>query len=543
MNRYIEPIEFVKSIDKAFWGYITKQSLIKDVVDFKDLTKDEYLYEIARKINGGVYRPSVARLIGYPKGFGVIRPVMHFDLTDVVVYYYCVKSLQDQLIERINEVEFVYGGFRLTDKLVLSESSMDGFVYDPSYEMFLKCSFRKAWSDYQNLAQGLYENRFDYYMHLDIAHFYDSIPLNKLEQEVRSLVPNKKNDIDLLFYLLKNVKTIDNYSYTENVVGLPQEEVGEISRLLANFYLNYFDVRIIDELKCLLGDSKGRDWQYTRYADDLWFAFRGDKNISLRITQIVSRLLSDLSLHLNDSKTRIMNADQYFEYWCFSDWDFIDQYGDDKEELFAKIKDLYCKRQNGCRWFSPFNYILKMIISLNRSGDILIKRNMDFFFEVMIDHPELVNRNNGSLINLMAMLMRSRDDFKKRLIEYLSGSDVIYPLVSFVYWNACLKLPYSDDVYRALLTRYYSEKWRDLWWYERCLFLRYYIDNKVYDVDASGLAKLLNHFENRVEYMSDYERRYVIRLLMRLPDQKGLDLLKRKYSENKDKRLIEYLRK
>ena len=389
MNKYIDPKEFVQSIDNSFWKYITKQGLIRDVVDFNDLRKEEFLYEIAREINRGSYRPSVAKIIGFPKNHGVIRPVLHFSLSDIIIYYYCVKSIQDQLIEKINCVEFVFGGFKITDKLVLCETNVDGLIYDSCYEYFLRHSFRKAWSDYQNLAKSLSEGGFDYYMHLDVAHFYDAIPLNKLEQEVRSVVPHRKNVIDLLFYLLKNIKTVDNYSYTENIVGLPQEEVGEMSRLLANFYLNYFDEKIIDELKELLGDSKGSDWQYTRYADDLWFAFRGEKSEALRITQIVSRLLSDISLHLNESKTKIMTSMEYSEYWCFSDWEYIVDYGKDKDRIFAKLKDLYGRRNSGCRWFSPFNYSLKKICSLEFDDDIFVC-NADFFIQAIMDNPLLL---------------------------------------------------------------------------------------------------------------------------------------------------------
>ncbi len=543
MNKYLDPKKFVDMIDNTFWNHITKQGIVRDVVLFRDIKKEDFLYELARRINSGNYRPQATKIIGFPKNNGVIRPILHFCLEDTIVYYYCVKELQQELSDKINSVEFVFGGFRLTEKLSLKEESIENFIYDPNYELFVKHAFRKAWSDYQNLAKRLSQGEFDYYMHLDIAHFYDAIPLNKLEQEIRNTVANKKNIIDLLFYLLKNIKTVDNYSYTENIVGIPQEEVGEMSRLLANFYLSYFDNKIIDELIKLLGDSKGVEWQYTRYADDLWFAFRGEKSTALRITQVVAQILSDLSLHLNESKTKIMTLNEYNSYWCFSDWDYIMFYKNDSQKMMSKLKELYSQQNTDCRWFTPFNYILKVLCtSINENNSIVLNES-DFIIDIIINNPSFASRNNEPIIDLLIVLFKHSEEYQQKILIYLTGSEIMYPLVSFVLWNAFFSLPYKEEVYESLSKRFYSEKWRDLWWYERCLFFNYYIEKKVYEINESTLVKLLSHIENIADNLPDYERRYIIRLLMRLPDQMGKDLLEKKFTGFNDRRLIEYIKK
>jgi len=544
LSKYILPKDFVDTIDESLWRHVLGEGVIKDVNNHADVKKEAFLYELARRINDGIYRPQATKIIGFPKSKGVIRPVLHFGLEDVVVYYYCIKKLQDSLVAKINTTEYCFGGFRLTEKMTLHETSTENMIYDPEYESFVKYAFRKSWSDYQNLAKQLSLGSFDYYMHLDIAHFYDAIPLGRLEHEVRNCVVDSKNIIDLLFYLLKNVKTQHNYSYTENIVGIPQEEVGEMSRLLANFYLSYFDSKIVEELKILFGNSKGIEWQYTRYADDLWFAFKGEKSDALRVTQIVSQVLSDLSLHLNESKTKIMTPLEHSTHWCFNYWDKITFAKFDIEKLIIILKELYLEKDNDeeTRWFSAFNYALKIVASSISTNRASILAESSFFIDIVLHNPQFVGRNNRSLAELVKEILRDSEPYRKVVLEYLSGPDAIYPLVSFVLWEVFLDLPYEEAIYQALSKRFYSEKWRDLWWYERCIFLNYYLVKKIYELDDMGLEKLLKHITSIADTLSDYERRYVIRLLMRLPDLKGSELLNLKFSEFRDKRLIEYIK-
>ena len=167
----IELKKFVDSIDNTFWKYIIDEALITDVVSLKDINKDKEMYSLVRKVNAGDYRPLSCKIIGFPKSRGILRPVFHLSLNDSVIYYYCIKELQDYLVKEISKVQYAFGGFRLTEKLNITEEKLEELAYDPGYESFVKSNYRKEWSDYQNLAETLYNGKYDFYMHLEHISF------------------------------------------------------------------------------------------------------------------------------------------------------------------------------------------------------------------------------------------------------------------------------------------------------------------------------------------------------------------------------------
>jgi hypothetical protein len=300
-------LPLASTVDRLFWRHITRETVVLDIVHFADIDRQQYLRELSSRVRSGNYHPTTCWTIGFPKMGGVIRPVMAMSLADACVYYFCVKKIQDRLVKEIGVVEHVYGGFRITEPLRLRPSHLDNLVFDPSYEGFSSYNFRKAWSEYQNLAKRLSEAKFDYYMHLDIAHFYDAIRLDLLERQVRNVVSEDGAVVDLLFYFLRNLKPSYQVTYSDNSVGLPQEEAAEMSRLLANFYLSQFDRAIVPPLSALFTSDRGALYQYTRYADDIWIAFHGERFLANKAAQIVGQVLSDIGLHLNDAKTRVLN--------------------------------------------------------------------------------------------------------------------------------------------------------------------------------------------------------------------------------------------
>ena len=139
-------------VDSRFWRHITRKAVILDVIRFADLERKQFLRELENQVRSGNYHPTTCWIIGFPKVDGIIRPVMAMTIADSSVYYSCLKSIQDGLVARIAEVEHVYGGFRITEKLQMEPEELDSLVYDPNYEGFTSYNYRKAWSDYQNLV-------------------------------------------------------------------------------------------------------------------------------------------------------------------------------------------------------------------------------------------------------------------------------------------------------------------------------------------------------------------------------------------------------
>lgn len=273
---------FEISIDNSFWNYITKKSSFADVINFDDIEKKSFIIELANKVNHYEHHFAVPEFLFLPKSNGILRKIKVFSLADSVLYYYCVKEMQNELSNVIKSVPNVFGGFKFSPDLRMKNSDLDQFKSNPEYEKFAKNNYRKEWSEYQNIAEAISARQYDYYIHIDIAHFYDDINLDILEKRLRSYIYEKDSIIDLLFHILKNSDRED-FGYSPTTSGLPQEEIGEMSRLLANFYLNSFDQNLTNWLKKYFKCEINEKFVYTRFADDMWVSFNGESYDSYEV--------------------------------------------------------------------------------------------------------------------------------------------------------------------------------------------------------------------------------------------------------------------
>lgn len=544
-NKYLDISDFKNSIDSTFWKHLTKESLITDCEEFKDIDKDNYICELARKINDGNYKPQVCKTIGFPKNKGVIRPIYHMSIDDSLIFYYCVKKIQNKLVEKISTNEYVFGGFRITKELKLTEDKLENLAFDPEYECFAKANFRKSWSDYQVLANTLADGQYDNYLHLDIAHFYDAIPLNVLEKQVRSVTNGNEKIVDLLFYLLKNIKESSSNLYIENQVGIPQEEIGEMSRLLANFYLHTFDSEFIKELNYLFGDNKGYNYQYTRYADDLWIVFRGCESHSYSITQIVSHLLKKIGLHLNESKTLLMSEYEYRNHWSDKTWTMIAFNQKKPLKIYELLKRLYKNKHSNNRWFTPFHYGLKKISGSKEFIDNLKDDDYKWLLEVIENCPKLITRNNKQLMLLIKKLIYKNDLFKHELCKLIQKENSLYPVNKFAL-SAIFIESTEDFIIEFFKKIYFEPSWEDIYWYQRCISLNYFTkhSNTYYLTKTKELLnKIKDHIKNTGNSLKNPERRYAIKFLISLPMQNGIAVLEETFSNTEDKEFISYLRR
>ncbi len=184
--------DFVGAVDDPFWKAITSESVYEDVIKFKDIDRNAFLVRLAKKINRHLHAFPPPEYLYLPKSKGILRRIKVYGLEDSSIYYYCVKGIQDTLAKTIKQNPFVFGGFRFTPDLKMSDEDLDAIPFDPKYQgVFSKHQFRKEWGEYQRLAGSLASRDFDLYIHIDIAHFYDDINLNLLENKVRGDVTEK----------------------------------------------------------------------------------------------------------------------------------------------------------------------------------------------------------------------------------------------------------------------------------------------------------------------------------------------------------------
>lgn len=200
-----------------------------------------------------------------------------------------------------------------------------------AFNSFNPYLWTKYWSDFQKKA-ALYAGDYEYMLFTDIANFYDSVDLNLLKRKVFLAVPREKYQaVELLFYFLENWnKVLEGYSRKN--VGLPQDEFGDNSRLLANFYLQDYDEKI-KALCNKLGVN------YLRYADDMIFYANNERQLQ-HILFEASKELYKLGLNINSGKIKFFARDQFNKYWAFEIFDKLSN-GKNNEavELFFKYKD------------------------------------------------------------------------------------------------------------------------------------------------------------------------------------------------------------
>ena len=168
----------------------------------------------------------------------------------------------------------------------------------------------KQWNQFWKLLAGQHEHADEnaYFAMFDIANFYDSVDLHRLENAVRSSSAGVQFPMNVLFHLLRTWnKGICLYS--ESTKGLPMDVVGDCSRLLANFYLTQFDAPFREYVAAKDGD-------FMRFADDM--VVRGNSEDSCRdFVYRASERLHRLGLNINVAKVRYVSKLKFNQYWGF----------------------------------------------------------------------------------------------------------------------------------------------------------------------------------------------------------------------------------
>lgn len=295
------------------------------------IIRNEIAETLYKEITEFKYHPSTPRdYIIINKANYVARITPTFHPKDYFLFYFCTKILEDEIA--VNYVEGTYGGWRLGNQIRLKEDGDELELLDSapsnSYNPFL---WTENWSDFQKKAfENNNSDEHQIVVKLDIANFYDNVNIELLGKKLYLASPrNKLFYIDLLTHFLSNWnKKFQGYS--KKSVGLPQDEISDSSRLLANFYLQDFDKAI--KKKCDELDAK-----YLRYADDQ-LIYTKTKEDAQYLVYEASKLLSKIGLNINTGKVEYFdNPEKFNQYWAFEIFELL---GDkkNKENINKGIK-------------------------------------------------------------------------------------------------------------------------------------------------------------------------------------------------------------
>ncbi len=361
------------------------------------------------------------------KGNNVTRILPVFSIKTICLYHYLIRNIEDDLVK--NRIDGTFGGYRIGNSFLKKEkneldlSALYMLTINPA-------AWSKEWKSYQDFVFKYYnENEFDSIVMFDIANFYDSVNLSRLEHKARLAVTSSDDKIiNLLFFILKNWNYRLN-KYKENYSGLPQNEVGDESRILANFYLQDYDAYI--KKKC---DEVGA--KYLRYSDDTIIYGKGIKVVEKLLWQ-ASKYLNKEGLNINVSKVKFFQNEEglknFHIYWAFDIHDCIDS--KEWEEAISIFED-YKKNSYSFREFS----VVKRFITITNGY-----YNTSFWGKYILTENFLKMCKHFDLINIYKHLKNKKKTtqltlFKKLIINIAENSLFNLELYHILKFNNISKM-------------------------------------------------------------------------------------------------------
>ncbi|WP_340388935.1 reverse transcriptase domain-containing protein [Paenibacillus sp. FSL E2-0151] len=540
---------FIKQVDIAFWNKATKNVAFKDVINYKDIKRKPFLEDICNQINNFGYNFSKPNYYYFPKEKGILRKVKSYYISDLAIFYYCVKLIQGELYEKVSENEKVFGAFKFTSinsSHVVSHSEKLVFSSE-GYESFLdKESFVLEWKEFQQNAKVAANKKYDKYVHIDISHFYDDINLDILEKEIRNVVNDHSDVIDLLFYFLKYSDKRD-LRYSPNNVGIPQEEIGDMSRVLANFYLATFDTEILSYLH---DNFHKADYVYMRYSDDMWFCFNGDDADAYNLIQKVSLLLGKLKLHVNDKKTSITNKKGFVKHWYFLDWNKIEKNWSEKDYVKNMLHKLLSAKEKHGRWASITKYLLKMVTSSPKKYlPLYTQADAEQLLNCFIENPVLAESLENTHKKFLTELLKQYSDLFQMITDYLNSKSNIYPNLEYFFLEVVSLVPNTISTPTIdFMTEFYlnSACTKDWHWYSRAICIKYFMKRTSRNCFSSTHKNVYRRIITRMgEYCytdNQTERRYMMYFLHIYGKVRGKRILEDKFTYTGDLQFIRYLK-
>src|SRR5439155_6571502 len=163
---------FRKWFNRAFWRAFKKRTLPIRVPE-TPADRDATVRKVYDSIQSARYASSVPEAeIVANKGYGIARTIPVFCIEDYIVYYFCIKELEDVLCG--NRTENTFGGWTLGGqmrKLEEIDMEFDAGSYGSRYS-FNPSAWVQAFGEFNALLYAQLDTRqFSHVLQFDLSNF------------------------------------------------------------------------------------------------------------------------------------------------------------------------------------------------------------------------------------------------------------------------------------------------------------------------------------------------------------------------------------
>jgi hypothetical protein len=281
----------MKSVWKKQVRSILRNQAVNDLHDYYDfhIHLAKRIESIRSSIFRGIYQPSRPIRVRSEKKLGISRQLVILRPDDALVF----ESLGDYLMEVIEKHQpskkAYFSRNRSKPKRPEEFSGRFGYPWWILWPEFQKEIFEFA-------------SKHKYTVVTDVANYYDGIVFSHLRNFLSSMDTISEGLLDFLFYLLERFVWRPDYLPFSGK-GLPQINL-DAPRLMAHAFLFEVD-------KFLDAETDG---DFVRWLDDIDFGCDSEKK-GKEILGNIDDLLLSRSLHLNTSKTKILNSLEAFQHF------------------------------------------------------------------------------------------------------------------------------------------------------------------------------------------------------------------------------------
>jgi RNA-directed DNA polymerase len=302
----------------------------------------------------------------YSKGVGVdkqsfedieklgVKPFLENIQKDLVNRSYRSSAVRQVLIPKEKKGEFRKLGIpTIRDRVLqmavkmLIEPLWEADFCDTSYGFRPKRSAKEA---IKQVKQNIYDGH-QFVYDADLSKYFDTIPHGKLFTLLKKRLVDK-GILSLLQQWLTSPVQLPNGKLIKSSQGSPQG--GVISPLLSNIYLHAFD-KIVNDPQ---GKFAKANIRIVRYADD--FLLMGKWYFSREILSYINRIMENMGLTLNKSKTRLLHSCRSslfflgFEFrhikskfgWNTKNYTNVRPSMKSRSKLYANIREMFSKRRH-----------------------------------------------------------------------------------------------------------------------------------------------------------------------------------------------------